>query len=245
MKVWGRYLAVSGLLLGTTLPASALLARWYGSAAARRFGCAMAGTLLTQQALVGVALKRHARNRDARGPHPLSVVDLLTLSRGAAGAILVGLIVSRLRDRRGSAGWLGWLAILYGAILCDWVDGPIARRYGASEVGSLLDIESDSWLTICAAGAAVSWGDLPASVIVPPALRYLFMFPALRATRRDQVQANEPRWVLPVGMVQMLLFIAALAPFGGRGTWAVVQVVCPVQTPLQVAGLLLQQRRAS
>src|SRR5450756_2444606 len=84
--------------------------------------------------------------------------------------------------RRGRAGWLGWLALLYGAILCDWIDGPLARRFGTSEVGSLFDLESDSWLTLCAAGSAVAWGDLPTTVAVPACLRYLVMFFALRAT---------------------------------------------------------------
>ncbi len=243
MKVWGRYLAVSGLLLATTLPASALLARWYGARKARRFGDTMAGVLIAQQASVGVALNGPGRNRESSQVHVLSVVDFITLSRGASAAVLVGLMVSRLRDRRGCAGWLGWLSLLYGAILCDWIDGPIARRYGASEVGSLFDIESDSWFTLCAAGSAVAWGDLPTAVTVPPLLRYLFRFSGRRAARDASVHVTEPPWALPAGMVQMLLFIAALAPFGGRGTWAVVRLVCPVQTPLQIAGILLQQRR--
>jgi hypothetical protein len=42
---------------------------------------------------------------------------------------------------------------------------------------------------------------------------------------------------------QMLLFITALAPFGGRATWAVVRLTCSIQTPAQVAGLLLLDHR--
>jgi phosphatidylglycerophosphate synthase len=154
----------------------------------------------------------------------------------------MGLTVSGIRDRRGFAGWLGWGALLYGSILCDWLDGPIARRLGTSEMGALLDLESDSWLTLAAATSAVAWGDLPVTVTGPPVLRYTLMFAALRNTRYAELHVNEPRWVRVGGIVQMLLFIAALAPFGGRATWAVVQFTWPIQTPLQVAGLLLLQR---
>jgi phosphatidylglycerophosphate synthase len=202
----------------------------------------MAGTLIAQQALVGCALKGRGRSDDPNQMGTLSVVDLLTLSRGASAAVLVGLMVSRIRDRRGAAGWLGWSALLYGAILGDWIDGPIARRFGTSDLGSLFDLESDSWLTLCAAGSAVVWGDLPAAIAVPPALRYLFTFSTVRNAGYAAVQVDEPAWVLPAGIVQMLLFIAALAPFGGQGTWAVVRVVGPIQTPLQVAGLFLRHR---
>jgi phosphatidylglycerophosphate synthase len=242
VNAWSRYLTVSGLLTATSLPVSTLLVPCYGAVAARRFGVAMAGTLVAQQTLVGFALKGRGRSRDDKVVHTLSVVDFMTLSRGVSAAMLVGLMVSRIRDRRGRAGWLGWLALLYGAILCDWIDGPLARRFGTSDVGSLFDLESDSWLTLCAAGSAVAWGDLPATVAVPPCLRYLVMFFALRATGYAEVHVDEPPWARSAGMMQMLLFIAALAPFGGRGTWTIVRLVCPVQTPLQVAGSLVRNR---
>jgi hypothetical protein len=137
MSPYGRYLTVSSLLMATTVPASGMLERRYGTRAAVHFGAGMASTIGVQQALVGLALKRRGRKSDADGLHGLSVVDLITLSRGAAAAVLVGLAVSRIRDRRGFAGWLGWLALLYGSILCDWLDGPMARQLGTSETGAL------------------------------------------------------------------------------------------------------------
>jgi phosphatidylglycerophosphate synthase len=171
------------------------------------------------------------------------VVDLITLSRGAAAAVLVGLAVSRIRDRRGFAGWLGWLALLYGSILCDWLDGPMARHLGTSETGALFDLETDSWLTLCTAGSAVAWGDLPVTVASAPMLRYILMFFALRDTPYAGLHVEEPGWVRRAGIAQMLLFIAALAPFGGRATWAAVQLTCSIQTPTQIAGLLLLEHR--
>ncbi|HEY8687258.1 MAG TPA: hypothetical protein VIO57_16775 [Chloroflexota bacterium] len=61
MNAWSRYLSVSGLLTATSLPVSTLLAPCYGAVAARRFGVAMAGTLVAQQTLVGFALKGRGR----------------------------------------------------------------------------------------------------------------------------------------------------------------------------------------
>src|SRR5438309_11980281 len=77
------------------------------------------------------------------------------------------------RSRRGRAGWLGWTTLLYGAIVSDWLDGPIARRLGTSELGATLDIEADSWLTLSTSAVAVAAGGLPAYVVAPPILRYV------------------------------------------------------------------------
>ena len=65
-----------------------------------------------------------------------------------------------------------WIALLYGAIVSDWLDGPIARRLGTSEVGAMFDIEADSWLTLCSSAAAVTWGGLPTYVVAPPIARF-------------------------------------------------------------------------
>lgn len=243
MRAGRRFAVVTGVVLASTAPVGRPIARRYGPQAGRRFRTAMASTLVVQQVLVRRALQRYGSTGEAASMHALTPVDVLTLSRGVAAAGLIGLMVAGIRDRRGTAGWIGWLALLYGAILCDWIDGPLARRLGTSEVGALLDLESDSWLTLCTAGAAVAWGDLPAVVLAPPALRYLLLLSALRHSSYAASHGFEPRWARPAGMLQMLLFISALAPFGGRGTWAVVRLVCPIQTPLQVAGLVAQHGR--
>lgn len=243
MSAWNRYVTVSMLLAATIVPLTGILVRRYGASAARRFSVGMAGSLASQQALVGLALERHARTRDGSPMHSLTAVDLLTLSRGVAAAVLVGLTASGIRDRRGPAGWLGWGALLYGSILCDWLDGPIARRTGTSELGALFDLELDSWLTLCTGGAAIAWGDLPPATAGAPVLRYVLLFTALRSKRYEELHRNEPGWVRPVGIGQMLLFIAALAPFGGRATWEVLRFISPVAPPIQITTLLLLQRR--
>jgi phosphatidylglycerophosphate synthase len=221
---WARYGLVSAFLLGLTVPLTTMMNRRYGSVAARRFGAGMGGALVGQQLLVGLALRRHR----------LSLVDVLTLSRGGTGAVLTGLIASGVRRRRGLAGWLGWIALIYGAIVSDWLDGPIARRLGTSKVGAMFDIEADSWLTLCSSAAAVTWGDLPGYVVVPPLARYLRLAALRPYVPYRELVSGDPLWTRHIGMAQMTLFIAALAPFGGRATRLVVRI----GTPFIVVGQL-------
>src|SRR2546423_15461688 len=102
---------------------------------------------LAQQSLVGMAASR----KNAR----LSAVDAMTLSRGVASSVLVGLLVTGSRRRDGLAGWLGWGSLIYGSIVCDWLDGPIARRLGAaSEPCAGLGLENDSRVHLAAAASA-------------------------------------------------------------------------------------------
>src|SRR5256714_8888986 len=104
---------------------------------------------LAQQSLVGMAASR----KNAR----LSAVDAMTLSRGVASSVLVGLLVSGSRRRDGLAGWLGWGSLIYGSIVCDWLDGPIARRLGpTSQLCAGLHLGSDSRLTLAAASSAAT-----------------------------------------------------------------------------------------
>ncbi len=242
LGAFNRYLGISVLLLAATRPVTAVIGRRYGKAAGRRFSRTMVTVLAAQQALVGLAVGRR-RGRPPRR-HRLTLIDLMTLSRGWVAAILPGLLASGIRDRRGVAGWIGWLALLYGAIVCDWLDGPIARRVGTSDLGVLLDREADSWLTLCAAAGAVGWGGLSMGVVLAPLVQYALMVDALRTTPYPEVYANEPGWVRHLGIVQMVLFIAALAPFRGRATSSLVRPTARLQTPLQLCGLiLLRQRR--
>jgi len=92
-----RYLGVSTLLLGTSWFASAMIARSHGSAAGRRFGIGMSSVLAAQQALVGVAVRFSRRRSPTGREHQLKLVDLMTLTRGLASSLLVGLMVSGVR----------------------------------------------------------------------------------------------------------------------------------------------------
>jgi len=101
------------------------------------------------------------------------LADVLTLSRATTGAVLAGLVASGIRDRTGIAGRLSWSMLLLGVTALDWLDGPLARHAGATRLGSVLDIEADSWLTLWSAACATAWGDLPRWCLLPPILRYL------------------------------------------------------------------------
>lgn len=232
-----RWTAATILQLALIRPIWRVMARRYGNRPARRFAVGMASTLLLQQALVG-ALVARPRHR-----HRLTLVDLMTLSRGLAASLICGLLGSGVRDRGGVAGWAGWLGLLYGAILCDWLDGPIARRWGTSNMGAILDREADSWLTLCTAGGAVGWGELPLHAAAAPFLRYVLLLHGLRSRDHADLHGNEPGWVRQIGIAQMLLFIAAMAPFRGSVTSRLVNLVTPIQTPIQLAAALELHRR--
>jgi phosphatidylglycerophosphate synthase len=188
----------------------------------------MGASVLAQQGLVGLALWRYNARNDPGGRHAISLVDTFTLSRAGTAAVLVGLVASGIRDRRGRAGWLGWMGLLYGAIVSDWLDGPIARRLGTSEVGAMFDIEADSWLTLSSSALAVASGGLPAPVVAPPLMRYVRLAALRPFVPYRALVSGDPLWTRHVGMAQMMLFIAALAPFGGRLTRVLVRVAAPL-----------------
>src|SRR5213593_4884787 len=84
-----------GLLAASAAPAL-VMRRRYGRRAGARFAAGSMLAMLAQQSLVGVAASRTNAS--------LSAVDAMTLSRGVASAVLVGLLVSGVRWRDGLAG---------------------------------------------------------------------------------------------------------------------------------------------
>src|SRR5882672_5567350 len=224
-------------LLAACIPPTAGLWRCYGRRAGSLFAVGSVGAILAQQSLVAMAASR----KNGR----LTPVDGMTLSRGFAAAVLVGLGVSGVRRRTGLAGWLGWSSLIYGSIVSDWLDGPIARRLGTtSELGAVLDLETDSWLTLVAASSAAAWGGLPAYCMAAPLARYALLMAALRRIPYGQIYADEPAWARPFGIAQMALFTAATAPFGGATTRLAVRLATPIVAPLQLLGMFLLYRRA-
>jgi phosphatidylglycerophosphate synthase len=233
----GRLAVITCGLLAASVPATVGLWRRQGKKAGSSFAIGSSLAILAQQSLVGMAASR----KSAR----LTPVDGMTLSRGFAAAVLVGLVVSGVRRRSGLAGWLGWGSLIYGSIVCDWLDGPIARRLGmTSELGALLDLESDSWLTLAAASSATAWGGVPAYCMAAPLARYALLLAALRRIPYGQIYADEPAWARPLGIAQMALFTAATAPFGGAGTRLAVRLAAPIVAPLQLLGMVLLYRRS-
>ena len=233
----GRLAVISLGFLAAQVPATIAMRRHYGRMAAARFAAGSMVAILAQHALVGIAASR----RGAR----LSAVDAITLSRGAAAALLLGIHTSGVRCRAGFAGWLGWASLVYGSVVCDWLDGPIARRLGTtSPLGTLLDLEGDSWLTLVTASSAVTWGGLPGYCVVAPLARYGLLIEAMRRIPYERVYMDEPAWARPIGIAQMSLFTAALAPFGAAGTRLVIRLATPIVAALQLLGTVLIYQRS-
>jgi phosphatidylglycerophosphate synthase len=165
------------------------------------------GASLLAQNLFMLAMRRRI------GPERSTIADALTLCRADAAAILAGLVAAGLHDRASSAGIFGLLALIFGASACDWLDGPLARRLGPTQLGGVLDIEADSWLTLWSAAAACAWGGLPWFVVIPPLLHYLHPIQALRAGSLPH--GGGPAWSRVTGVAQMLLITVALLPISG------------------------------
>jgi phosphatidylglycerophosphate synthase len=234
--VFGRFALISAGLVAAIVPSTAGMWRRYGRDAAMRFTSGSLAAVLTQQTLLGIAVRRKRAH--------LTPVDAITLSRGLAAALLVGLVVSGVRHRSGFAGWLGWCSMVYGSIVCDWLDGPIARRTGAtSELGTLLDLESDSWLTLAAGASAVTWGGLRTYCLAAPVMRYLLLLAALRKMPYAQIYSSEPPWARQTGIAQGTLFTASLAPFGGPVTRFALRLAAPIIAPIQLGAMVLLYRR--
>jgi phosphatidylglycerophosphate synthase len=161
------------------------------------------------------------------GPEPSSPADYLTLARAAIGATLAALVVAGFSQRLSLPGTLTWVTALLGVTALDWLDGPLARWVGPTRLGCVLDIEADSWLTLCCAAGAVAWGGLPWWVLLPPLVRYAH--PALALLRGKLPAGGGPWWSRVTGVAQMALLLVALAPaeFAGR-TAALTIAAVPV-----------------
>ncbi len=193
--------------LATIVSTGLVLWRTYGLRLAFRYLAGLILALAVQRVCLSAMMRK-------TGAQDASLADVLTLSRATTGAVLAGLVVSGIRDRVGRAGRLSWWMILLGATICDWLDGPLARRVGATQLGSALDIEADSWLTLWSAASAVAWGDLPRWCLLPPILRYLD--PLFDLRRGKLPHGGGPWWSRMTGTAQMLLFLTALAPVNRR-----------------------------
>lgn len=206
---------------------STALAIWrvYGLMATIRYLIGFALAIKTQHLFLAAMI-------DQTGTRSASLADVMTLSRATTGALLVGLVASGIRDRTGMAGKLSWSLILLEATAVDWLDGPLARRIGPSQLGGVLDIESDSWLTLWTAICANEWADLPRWCLLPPLLRYLD--PMLDLSRGKLPRGGGPWWSRLTGTSQMILFLAALAPLKGQWRERVMRMVKIAALPVSV-----------
>jgi phosphatidylglycerophosphate synthase len=219
--------------LALALPASFVIWRVYGLKSVVGFLAGFSMTAVAQRAFLSALMRKV-------GQEHISLADVLSLSRARIGAVLAGLVTSGIRDRKGSAGWIGWLMLLLG--VTDWLDGTLARCIGPTRLGGTLDIEADSWFTLWSGVGAVAWGNLPAWCLLPPIIRYLDPFISLG--QADLPQGGGPWWSRLAGASQTGLFFAALAPFGGRWRNRLLTIAAlPVSTVQCIALLALLARK--
>lgn len=148
------------------------------------------------------------------GPEPNRWATLLTLSRLVTGCALVAFVLAGPRDRMRLATIVIWALVVLTATASDWLDGPLGRREGPTRFASSLDIESDSWLTLWSAMAAILLGDLPWIALLPPVVRYIH--PLLTLREGKVPVGGGPWWSRVTGMTQMAVLMAAFAPVTGH-----------------------------
>lgn len=219
------WLAVRIMELATVLTTSLAIWHIYGMLATLRYLVGLALIMKAQRAFLAAMIAR-------TGPRQASLADVMTLSRAMTGAMLAGLVASGIHDRTGLAGKLSWSLILLEASAIDWLDGPLARLSGPSQLGGVLDIETDSWLTLWTAISATVWADLPRWCLLPPMLRYLD--PMLDLSRSKLPRGGGPWWSRLTGTSQMILFLAALAPLKGQWRERVMRMVKIAALPVSV-----------
>lgn len=112
-----------------------------------------------------------------------TIADRVTIARFTL--LLVG---ASLASASGSFDHTVW--IVFGIALAgDCVDGFCARRYGGSEAGAILDMETDQFAFLLVGLTAVAIAGLPRILLVLPALRLL----KLAAYALARVDAHQPR----------------------------------------------------
>lgn len=166
--------------------------------------------------------------------------DPITLARFAAGNTVCALVASGAGRRVPALSRAAWWAAALGATASDWLDGPVARRYGPTKLGAVMDIEADSWLTLWTAAAAVHWGGLPPPCLFPPLIRYVQPVVDIRSGRLPR--GGGPWWFRMSGTAQMIVLLAAFAPFARAGALG-PRLPIAVST-LQTASLLAALRRS-
>lgn len=136
--------------------------------------------------------------------------NLITLLR------LLGALVLLVAFEEGTL-WPTGLAL---ALLCaDGLDGWTARRSGtASEFGQRFDQEVDAFFFLVLCLVLYGHGQLGAWVLLPGALRYLFVLFGM-AARPPRRAVRGSRYTRALGTLAILAFTACLLPIGAACVW--------------------------
>ncbi len=193
-----------------------------------------AGLIVLHLAFVGTMRRRI-------GPEPPNPADFLTGARlvcaaGILTAAVTGPGVQTQEQQRRL-----FVLVVLAATVTDWCDGPLARRFGSTRLGAILDIEADSLLTLALPAAAVQWGGLSRLVLIPPIVRYSDLVRTVR--NGTNFSGDAIWWCRASGGAQMLCFLLALAPGRQQSSRSRLRRVAIAVSLAQLATQTLDGRR--
>ncbi len=215
---WGRVTAGAAVMVGLALLSLSLSPPWAGGPPA--IVLATVGAVLALESiLVFGLLAGGSPERDsapAPAPEPVSLATWITVSRGAAIAVLAGFVVTA-PTAAGANVWLP-AALFAVAAALDAVDGAVARATGrVTDFGARLDVEMDALVVLVGALVGVREGSLPALFLAVAGARYLFVAGRWWRRRRGRPVFELPpnRLRRPLGALAMLAVWLALLPVPG------------------------------
>lgn len=169
----------------------------------------------------------------------MTLPNALTVTRALLVVPVIGLI--------GTGNHLAALLLFLGAAATDAVDGPLARRHGATQLGAALDPLADKILVVGALAALALRGLAPAWAIALIIARELFAI-EVRARSRHPIGASadgKAKTVLQVAATATLLAAAAW-PSAGLATAAnALLVAATALTVLSGVRLVLRAKQTT
>ena len=95
-----------------------------------------------------------------------------TLADGVTLARFVGLLaICAAAVTTGRITWLIWIG-MFAVVCSDLLDGWCARRFGVSEEGAILDMETDQFTTLGFALVAATFAGVGVWILLLPAFKY-------------------------------------------------------------------------
>lgn len=143
---------------------------------------------------------------------------------------------------------LGLWSLLVLAAIADLVDGFVARRFGSSAGGAVLDMEADQASFVLYASLATYFGIAPMVMLVLPALRYGYVL--LMSVRGLPIHDPKPldgdnRRARLVCAIAVVLQLAILAPFMEPGARApMAWIALALLVPSYLSDVVALSRRA-
>ncbi|MCA8970501.1 MAG: CDP-alcohol phosphatidyltransferase family protein [Planctomycetes bacterium] len=150
------------------------------------------------------------------------------------GRTIVALLATSFAFASGRLELALWSLLVFAAI-ADLVDGFVARRFGSSSGGAVLDMEADQASFVLYASLATYFGIAPKVMLVLPALRYGYVL--LMSLRGLPIHDPKPldgdnRRARLVCAIVVVLQLSILAPFMDPGVrspmaWIALALLLP------------------